>query len=52
MTELESILIGDPSKMISKIYKLLIKWYTADEQVKEFMITWLLNANVEIEMEK
>lgn len=42
----------DTSKLISKIYKLLLKWYTADEYVKEFMIKWALNVNTEIEMEQ
>lgn len=51
-TELETILMGDTCKMISKIYKSLLKWYTADEYVKEFMLTWSLNANVEIQMEQ
>lgn len=38
--------------MIFKIYKLLLKWYSADEYVKEAMIKWSFNTNVEIEMEQ
>lgn len=38
MTELETLLMGEPTKIVSKIYKLLLKWYTEDEFVKEQMI--------------
>lgn len=36
--ELEIILLGDQRKMLSKIYKLLLKRYSADEKVKEQIV--------------
>lgn len=52
LTELETILIGDPYKIISKTYNFLLKMYTADEQVKDQMIKWALNVNAAIEMDQ
>lgn len=46
--ELENILIEGEGKIISKVYKLLLKWYAADERVKEQMIKWAINTNAEI----
>lgn len=44
--------MGDTNKTVSKTYKLLLKWYTADELVKEQMIKWAMNINAGIEMEQ
>lgn len=51
LTDLETILVGDDIKVISKIYKTLLRWFTMDEQVKEQMIKWALSVNSEIEMD-
>lgn len=49
--DLEIILLGEDCKLIAKIYKLLLKRYTADEAVKEQMIEGAVSINVEITME-
>lgn len=51
-TELELILLGDSEKLISKLYKLILNWYAADEHIKECMIKWALNVNAEIELDE
>lgn len=40
---LEEIILENESKLISKIYKLLLTWFIEDETVKESMIKWALN---------
>lgn len=47
-TKLEMILSGEESKIISKIYKILLERYTTDEAVKEQMVKWAININAEI----
>lgn len=47
-TKLEIVLFGEESNIISKIYKILLERYTAEEAVKEQMIKWAINSNVEI----
>lgn len=44
LTDLENCLINTP--------KILLQWYSQDENVKEYMIKWALNFNTEIELEK
>lgn len=44
--------MGDSYKIISKLYKLLLKWFTKNEAVKEQMIKWAININSEIEMDQ
>lgn len=51
LTDLETCLTEIPNKQISKIYKILLQWYTQDENVKEYMIKWALNFNTETELE-
>lgn len=43
------IMFGDSMKLISKLYKLILRWFTADEYVKEHMIKLALNVNSEID---
>lgn len=47
-SELETILIEEEHKVISKIYKILLKWDTINELVKEQMTKWAINVNSEI----
>lgn len=42
------VLLGDNYKIISKMYKLLLKWFTIDELVKEQMIKWAINTKIEM----
>lgn len=51
-TDMENILLEGEGKIISKLYKLLLEWYTADERVKEQMVKWALNTNTEIAMDQ
>lgn len=44
-SSLESILLKGENKIVSKIYKLLITWFTKEEVVKEVMIKWTINYN-------
>lgn len=39
-SEIEEILLGDEKKIISKLYKCLIRWYAEDETIKVQMIRW------------
>lgn len=39
-TEIDKILLGEKTKIISKIYKILLKEYTADESIKTQMVKW------------
>lgn len=50
--DLEIILLDESSKIILKLYKLILEWYTADKLVKEQMIKWSLNTNTEITMDQ
>lgn len=47
-SELEKVLTGGKEKVISKIYKVLLGWYTEDETVKVQMISWAENFNKNI----
>lgn len=42
-SELEKVLTGGKEKVISKIYKVLLGWYTEDETVKVQVISWAEN---------
>lgn len=44
-TELEEILLGEKKKIISKLYKCLLRWYTEDETIKTQMVQWAQNFN-------
>lgn len=48
-SDLEKCLIEAPPKQISKIYKILLQWYTEDESTKEYMIKWAINFNTNID---
>lgn len=37
-TDIDQILVGEKTKVISKIYKALLKEYTADELIRKQMI--------------
>lgn len=37
------------AKQISKVYKILLWWFTEDEYAKEYMTKWALNFNPEID---
>lgn len=47
-TELDKILTGDKNKVISKMYKCLLKIFTEDETVKTQMVRWaeILNRTI------
>lgn len=51
LSELEQILIGENQKVISKLYKWLLRWETIEEQIKSQMIKWAINVNADIELE-
>lgn len=42
---------GFIQNILYKLYKLLLKWYTADKMVNEQMRKWAINTNIEITME-
>lgn len=48
-SDLEDIILKN-TKLISKIYKLLLKWFIEEEIVKMNMIKWAINFNKEITM--
>lgn len=50
LTELEVIILDDNKKLISRLYKKLLEWYLADEQIKEYMIKWSVNFNRGIDL--
>lgn len=39
-TELEIVLLGRKEKIISKLYKILLGWFTKEETVKTQMFRW------------
>lgn len=49
-SRLETILLESKMKIIFKIYKVLITWFSEGEIVKEYMIKWVINGNKSIEM--
>lgn len=51
-TDLDKILVGDRSKIISKLYQYCLKVYTLDESVKIQMVRWVENINRPIMMEE
>lgn len=50
IVDLENYWLGDGVKLISKIYKMLLKWYTEDEMVKDQMVRWAINFDKETDM--
>lgn len=49
-SSLEEIIIENQPKSISKIYKLLLSWFTEDEVVKHSMVKWAKNCSRSIDM--
>ena len=48
-TEFELLITGGKSHVLSKIYKLLLKYETESEQVKHCMVKWMQNFNEQIQ---
>lgn len=51
-SKLELVILGEENKLISKIYKVILERYTADEVVKEQMTKWAVNINSDIMMDQ
>lgn len=49
-SNLEGTQLKGENKIVSKIYKLLITWFTEEQVEKESMIKWAVNCNKTIEM--
>lgn len=49
LTDLEKCLIEPTVKQISKIYKILLQWFTEDEYIKEYMTKCALDFKADID---
>lgn len=50
-SELEKVLLEEKTKLTSKLYKILLSWYTEDEAIKVQIIRWAeeLKTNILLE---